>query len=65
MDRFEQHRRQMDDMRRSRERQMGALAAIIVAFWGAIICGAIWLLSNPQAVGAFFGRIYAGFVGAA
>ncbi len=58
---FSSHQAEMDRMGRQRRRQFAIvqffIALVLIVSVGAVV----WLLANPEQVGAFFGRIVAGF----
>ena len=58
---FEAHRKEMDSARRSIRRQVAAIQIFVLIMLVMMIIGASWLLLHPEALGAFFGRIVAGF----
>jgi hypothetical protein len=51
---------EMERMRRHRARQNAIATAVLLAFVCAILGTGCWLLTHPEAIGSFVGRIMAG-----
>jgi hypothetical protein len=55
------HRNEMDRMSRQRRRQFAIVQFLVALTFIASVGAVVWLIANPEQVGAFFGRIAAGF----
>lgn len=53
---------EMDAMMRQRQRSFRRTVRLIIAVQVAIVAALIWLLTHPEAIGGFAGRIVAGFI---
>ena len=53
--------RQFDETRRRIARTRRVISTLVIIIWTLIIGTGGWLLLHPENVGAFFGRIAAGF----
>lgn len=58
---FTAHREEMVRMRSQRRRQFAVVQFIMALMMIASVGAVVWVLANPEQVGAFFGRIVAGF----
>lgn len=57
--------RDADQMMRQRQRFCARMIMVIIAFWMLAAVAILYGVSHPEAIGSFFGRIAAGFRGAA
>lgn len=53
--------RQFDDMRRRHAKMRRLMLAVIAIVWALVIGTAGWMLTHPEQIGGFAGRIVAGF----
>ena len=51
-----------DDRVRRSQRSHRRFMALIIAVQVAAVVGVIWLITHPEAIGGFAGRIVAGFI---
>lgn len=58
-------RRDADQMMRQRQRFFARMVMVIIAFWMLVAVAILYGVSRPEVIGSFFGRIAAGFRGAA
>jgi hypothetical protein len=50
--------RDFDQLRLARERQFRRFRNLIIAFQVAVVVAGIWLLTHPEAIGSWFGRLF-------